>query len=47
MAQQKKIMNHIKADHILKNFWKDTSEDHKAGVCDFRITAQESKTGFQ
>ena len=25
MAQQKKIKNHIKADHILKNFWKDTS----------------------
>lgn len=25
MAQQKKIKNHIKADHILKNFWKDNS----------------------
>ena len=23
MAQQKKIKNHIKADHILKNFWKE------------------------
>ena len=26
--------------------WKDTSEDHKTGVCDFRITAQESKTVY-
>ena len=25
MAQQKKIKNHIKADHILKKFWKDNS----------------------
>ena len=25
MAQQKKIKNHIKADHILNKFWKDYS----------------------